>query len=95
MPNNELTFHVDEASAPIVRDAFAARRQRHRSRDVRRRRGVGRRWASPASSSPTRCPRRGADCDGPFTFVTDGVERAIRQAKAVADERCAAGPPAW
>ena len=23
MPNNELTFHVDEASAPIVRDAFA------------------------------------------------------------------------
>ena len=22
MPNNELTFHVDEASAPIVRDAF-------------------------------------------------------------------------
>jgi dihydrofolate reductase len=86
MPNHELTFHVDEASAPIVRDAFGlgANVTGRVTFDDAEAWGGDDPMGIPSFIVTHEVPVEFRDRAGPFTFVTDGVASAIRQAKAVA-----------
>lgn len=89
MPNNELTFHLDDASAPIVRDAFelGANVTGRVTFDDAEAWGGEDPMDVPSFIVTHDVPAEWRDDPGPFTFVTDGVESAIRQAKAVAGDR--------
>lgn len=89
MPNSELTFHVDEASAPVVRDAFdlGANVTGRVTFDDAEAWGGDDPMGIPSFVVTHEVPVEWRDRDGPFTFVTDGVESAIRQAKAVAGDK--------
>jgi dihydrofolate reductase len=89
MPNNELTFHVDEASAPIVRNAFelGANVTGRVTFDDAEAWGGDDPMGIPSFIVTHEVPAAWRDNEGPFTFVTDGVESAIRQAKAVAGNK--------
>ena len=89
MPNNELTFHVDEASAPIVRDAFelGANVTGRVTFDDAEAWGGDDPMGIPSFIVTHEVPQEWRDRDAPFTFVTDGVESAIRQAQAVAGDK--------
>ncbi len=86
MPNQELTFHVDEASEPIVREALelGANVTGRMTFDDADAWGGDDPMGIPSFIVTHEVPQEWRDRDGPFTFVTDGVESAIRQAKAVA-----------
>lgn len=88
MPNHELTFHVDEASAPIVREAFelGANVTGRVTFDDAQAWGGDDPMGIPSFIVTHEVPEEWRD-RGPFTFVTDGVHSAIRQAKAVASGR--------
>jgi dihydrofolate reductase len=89
MPNNDLTFRVDEASAPIVRDAFelGANVTGRVTFDDAEAWGGDDPMGIPSFIVTHEVPDEWRDRAGPFTFVTDGVESAIRQAKAVAGDK--------
>jgi dihydrofolate reductase len=89
MPNNELTFHVDEASAAIVRNAFelGANVTGRVTFDDAEAWGGDDPMGIPSFVVTHEVPEQWRNRAGPFTFVTDGVESAIRQAKAVAGDR--------
>ena len=89
MPNSDLTFHVDEASAPIARDAFelGANVTGRVTFDDADAWGGDDPMGIPSFIVTHEIPDEWKDRDGPFTFVTDGVESAIRQAKAVAGDK--------
>ena len=86
MPNNDLTFHVDAASAPLVRAAFdlGANVTGRVTFDDAEAWGGDDPMGIPSFIVTHSVPVEWRDRPGPFTFVTDGVESAIRQAKAVA-----------
>jgi dihydrofolate reductase len=87
MPNHELTFHVDEASAPIVRAAFelGANVTGRVTFDDAEAWGGDDPMGIPSFIVTHEVPEEWRGREAPFTFVTDGVESAIRQATAVAD----------
>jgi dihydrofolate reductase len=89
MPNMDLTFHVDEASAPVVRDAFelGANVTGRRTYDDAQAWGGDDPMGIPSFIVTHEVPEEVRDRESPFVFVTDGVESAIRQAKAAADDR--------
>lgn len=89
MPNSELTFHVDAASAPIVRDAFelGANVTGRVTFDDAEAWGGDDPMGIPSFVVTHEVPAAWREDPGPFTFVTDGVESAIRQAKAASDGR--------
>jgi dihydrofolate reductase len=89
MPNMDLTFHVDEASAPVVRDAFelGANVTGRRTYDDAQAWGGDDPMGIPSFIVTHEVPEEYRDRESPFVFVTDGVESAIRQAKAAADDR--------
>lgn len=89
MPNSDLTFHVDEASAPIARAAFdlGANVTGRVTFDDAEAWGGDDPMGIPSFVVTHEVPDEWRDRDGPFTFVTDGVESAIRQAKAVAGDK--------
>ena len=89
MPNHDLTFHVDEASAPVARAALelgANVTGRVTFEDAEA-------WGGddpmgiPSFIVTHEVPKEWQDRDGPFTFVTTGVEDAILLAKAAAGEK--------
>lgn len=86
MPNSELTFHVDPASAPIAREAFqlGANVTGRRTFDDAEAWGGDDPMGIPSFIVTHEVPAEWRDREGPFVFVTDGVDSAIRQAKAVA-----------
>jgi dihydrofolate reductase len=89
MPNSDLTFHVDEASAPIVRAAMelGANVTGRVTFDDAEAWGGDDPMGIPSFIVTHEVPAEWRDREGPFTFVTDGVESAIRQAKAVAGDK--------
>jgi dihydrofolate reductase len=89
MPNSDLVFHVDEASAPIVRNAFelGANVTGRVTFDDADAWGGDDPLGIPSFIVTHEVPAEWRDREGPFTFVTDGVESAIRQAKAVAGDK--------
>jgi dihydrofolate reductase len=89
MPNADLTFHVDEASAPVVRDAFGlgANVTGRRTFDDAQAWGGQDPMGIPSFVVTHEVPQEWREDPGPFTFVTDGVESAIRQAVAVAGDK--------
>jgi dihydrofolate reductase len=86
MPDNELTFHVDEASAPVVHAAFelGANVTGRVTFDDAEAWGGADPMGIPSFVVTHEVPAEWRDREGPFVFVTDGVESAIRQARAVA-----------
>ena len=86
MPNMDLTFHVDEASAPIVRDAFelGANVTGRVTFDDAEAWGGDDPMGIPSFIVTHEIPDEWKDREAPFVFVTEGVESAIRQAKAAA-----------
>jgi dihydrofolate reductase len=89
MPNSELTFHVDEASAPIARAAMdlGANVTGRVTFDDAEAWGGDDPMGIPSFIVTHEVPAEWRDREGPFTFVTDGVASAIRQAKAVAGDK--------
>jgi len=89
MPNSDLTFHVDEASAPIARAAMelGANVTGRKTFDDAEAWGGDDPMGIPSFIVTHEVPEEWRDVDGPFTFVTDGVESAIRQAEAVAGDK--------
>lgn len=90
MPNSDLTFEVDEASAPIVREAFdlGANVTGRVTFDDAEAWGGDDPMGIPSFIVTHEVPPEWRDRDAPFVFVTDGVESAIAQARAaVPDDR--------
>lgn len=89
MPNNDLTFHVDEASAPLVLAAFdlGANVTGRVTFDDAEAWGGEDPMGVPSFIVTHSVPVEWQQRPGPFTFVTDGVESAIRRAKAVAGDK--------
>ena len=89
MPNADLTFHVDEASAPVAREAMdlGANVTGRRTFDDAEAWGGDDPMGIPSFIVTHEVPEEWRDEDGPFTFVTDGVESAISQALAVAGDK--------
>lgn len=83
------TEEVHEASAPVVRDAFelGANVTGRRTFDDAHAWGGDDPMGIPSFVVTHEVPDEWKDDPGPFTFVTDGVESAIRQARAVAGDR--------
>lgn len=89
MPNSDLTFHVDEASAPVARDALelGANVTGRKTFDDAEAWGGDDPMGIPSFIVTHEVPEPWATDPGPFTFVTDGVASAIAQAKAVAGDK--------
>jgi dihydrofolate reductase len=89
MPNSDLTFHVDEASASIARDAFelGANVTGRKTFDDAEAWGGDDPMGIPSFIVTHEVPAEWRDRESPFTFVTDGVESALRQATAVAGDK--------
>lgn len=89
MPNSDLTFHVDEASAPIARAAFelGANVTGRKTFDDAEAWGGDDPMGIPSFIVTHEVPEEWREDHGPFVFVTDGVASAIEQAKAVAGDK--------
>jgi dihydrofolate reductase len=89
MPNNELTFNVDSISADIVRESFqlGANVTGRNTFDDAEAWGGDDPMGIPSFIVTHEVPKVWAGKDSPFTFVTDGVESAIKQAKAAAGDK--------
>lgn len=89
MPNSDLTFHVDEASAPVALAALelGANVTGRVTFDDAEAWGGDDPMGIPSFVVTHEVPEEWRGREAPFTFVTDGVESAIRQAKAAAGER--------
>lgn len=89
MPNSDLTFHVNEASEPVVRAAFelGANVTGRRTFDDADAWGGNDPMGVPSFVVTHEVPEEWRDDPGPFAFVTDGVESAICQATSVAGDR--------
>ncbi len=86
MPNNALTFRVDEASAAVARAALdlGANVTGRVTFDDAEAWGGEDPMGIPSFVVTHEVPEEWRDRPGPFEFVTDGVEEAVRRAKAVA-----------
>jgi dihydrofolate reductase len=89
MPNNELTFKVDSASADIVQESFklGANVTGRNTFDDAEAWGGDDPMGIPSFIVTHDIPEEWKGKDAPFTFVTDGVESAIKQAKAAAGDK--------
>ena len=90
MPNNELVFQVDPASAEIVRESFSragANVTGRRTFDDAGAWGGQDPFGLPSFIVSHSVPPEWSGQDSPFTFVTDGVASAIAQAKAAAGDK--------
>ena len=87
MPNNELTFTTDPTSAELVRESFqlGANVTGRRTFDDAEAWGGQDPMGIPSFVVTHTVPEEWSGADSPFIFVTDGVERAIAQAKAAAN----------
>jgi dihydrofolate reductase len=88
-PNPHWTAHVSEASAAYLREGLAEIRALISGRRLfDHTHGWGGRHTTdvPVFVVTHRPPPEGWPADAPFTFVTDGVESAVAQAKAVAGD---------
>lgn len=87
MPNNELTFTTDAASAVLVRESFqlGANVTGRRTFDDAEAWGGQDPLGIPSFIITHSVPEEWDRADSPFVFVTDGVESAIAQAKAAAN----------
>lgn len=86
MPNNELTFTTDPASAELIRESFqlGANVTGRRTFDDAEAWGGQDPMGIPSFIVTHTVPEEWSHADSPFVFVTDGVESAIAQAKAAA-----------
>lgn len=89
MPNNELTFTVDAASAAVVRESFqlGANVTGRRTFDDAQAWGGEDPMGIPSFIVTHSVPEEWDRPDSPFIFVTDGLESAIRQATAAAGDK--------
>lgn len=89
MPNNDLTFKVAPASVDIVRESFGlgANVTGRRTFDDAEAWGGEDPMGVPSFIVTHSVPEAWDRPDSPFVFVTDGVESAIRQAKAAAGDK--------
>jgi dihydrofolate reductase len=89
MPNNELTFKVDAASAEVVRESFrlGANVTGRRTFDDAQAWGGEDPMGIPSFIVTHSIPEEWNRPDSPFVFVTDGVESAIQRAKAAAGDK--------
>lgn len=87
MPNNELTFTTDPASAELIRESFqlGANVTGRRTFDDAEAWGGQDPMGIPSFVVTYAVPEEWSQADSPFVFVTDGVESAIAQAKAAAN----------
>jgi dihydrofolate reductase len=87
MPNNELTFSTDPASAELIRESFqlGANVTGRRTFDDAEAWGGQDPMGIPSFIVTHSVPEEWSRADSPFVFVTDGVESAIAQAKAAAN----------
>jgi len=92
-PGTDMVFHVTQASADLLREAtgnmgaFVAGRRMFDIAHAWGGRPPGGVHAFIITHQP---PAEWVKLDSPFTFVTDGVESAIRQAKAHAGDKVVA-----
>jgi dihydrofolate reductase len=89
MPNNDLTFKVDAASVEVVRASFGlgANITGRRTFDDAGAWGGEDPIGIPSFIVTHSVPEEWDRPDSPFVFVTDGLESAIKQAKAAAGEK--------
>jgi dihydrofolate reductase len=89
MPNNELTFNVDPASAEIVNESFklGANVTGRNTFDDADAWGGDDPMGIPSFIVTHEIPEEWANKESPFTFVTDGVESALKQAQAAAGDK--------
>lgn len=89
MPNNELTFNTDPASAELIRETFhlGANVTGRRTFDAAEAWGGQDPMGIPSFIVTHTVPAEWAGQDSPFIFVTDGIENAIEQAKAAAGDK--------
>ena len=87
MPNNELTFTTDPASAELVRESFqlGANVTGRRTFDDAEAWGGQDPMGIPSFIVTHAVPEEWSRADSPFIFVLDGVESAIAQAKVAAN----------
>ncbi|HEY8600382.1 MAG TPA: dihydrofolate reductase family protein [Thermomicrobiales bacterium] len=91
MPGSAHTFRVSEASAGHLREGLArigSLVTGRRTFDIAEGFGGSHPYGVPLFVVTHTVPAGWPRDDAPFTFVTEGVERAVEQAKAVAGERC-------
>lgn len=86
MPNSDLTFTVDPASEEVVREGFelGANVTGRRTFEDANAWGGQDPLGIPSFIVTHEVPEKWQGADGPFVFVTDGIESAITQAKAAA-----------
>jgi dihydrofolate reductase len=90
MPNSELTFRTDPASAEVIREQFrrtGANVTGRRTFDDAGAWGGRDPYGVPSFIVSHSVPEEWSGPDSPFTFVTDGIESAIARAKAAAGDR--------
>lgn len=87
MPNDELTFTADPASAELIRESFqlGANVTGRRTFDDAEAWGGQDPMGIPSFIVTHAVPEKWSRADSPFVFVTDGVASAIAQAKAAAN----------
>ncbi len=90
MPNHDLTFKTDPISAEVIRESF---RQLGANVTGRNTFEDAQAWGGqdpmglPSFIVSHHVPDRWAGPDSPFTFVTDGVARAIALARSAAGDK--------
>jgi dihydrofolate reductase len=90
MPNSELVFATDRASAELIREQFemiGANVTGRRTFDDAQAWGGRDPYGLPSFIVSHSVPEEWSRADSPFTFVTEGVAAAIAKAKAAAGER--------
>lgn len=90
MPSGQMTWNIPRASAEYLEDRLS------RVGAIicgRRTFDIAHGWAGrhpvdvPVVVVTHQVPEEWANTDAPFTFVTDGIESAVRQARAIAGDR--------
>lgn len=91
VPNSDMVFQVSPVSVPVVErlfnHTFGAVLTGRRDFDVSNAWGGQSPLGAPIFIVTHHAPPEWDGTDAPFTFVTDGVERALAQAKAVAGDK--------
>lgn len=89
MPNNDLTFHLDQASTPLARASFdlGADVTGRVTLDDADARGGDDPMGIPSFIVTHQVPDEWRDRSGPFTLVADGVESAIAKARTVGGDK--------
>jgi dihydrofolate reductase len=93
MPDSDMEFKVSQASAELLQDAWSkigAIVTGRRDFDVSRAWGGKPPLDVPCFIVTHSVPQEWAKRGSPFTFVTEGVERAVEQAQRVAGEKVVA-----